>query len=73
MTVIFFISPENAEFGRKCEMGRCYGEAARSVLAKVRGDVCARFHAVAAERRSRTRNSQFGVLGPVLRATTTAV
>jgi hypothetical protein len=39
---------------------------ARSVLAKVRGDVFARFHAVAAKRRSRTRNSQFCLLGPVL-------
>jgi hypothetical protein len=29
--------------------GRCYDEAARSVLAKVRGDVFARFHAVAAK------------------------
>jgi hypothetical protein len=53
--------------------GRCHGEAARSVLAKVRGDVFARFHAVAAKRRGRTRNSQFDLLGPVLRATTTAV
>jgi hypothetical protein len=44
-----------------------------SVLAKVRGDVFARFHAVAAKRRSRTRNSQFGLLGSVLRATTTVV
>jgi hypothetical protein len=33
----------------------------------------ARFHAVAAKRRSRTRNSQFGLLGPVLAPTTTAV
>jgi hypothetical protein len=53
-------------------MGRCHGEAARSVLAKVRGDIFARFHAVAAKRRSRTRNSQFDLLGPVLRATITA-
>jgi hypothetical protein len=52
--------------------GRCHGEAARSVLVKVRGDVFARFHAVAAKRRSRTRNSQFGLFGPVLRTTTTA-
>jgi hypothetical protein len=52
-------------------MGRCDGEAARSFLAKVRGDVFARFHAVAAKRCSRTRNSQFGLLGPVLHATTT--
>jgi hypothetical protein len=52
---------------------RCHGEAARSVLAEVLGDVFARFHAVAAKSRSRTRNSQFGLLGPVLRATTIAV
>jgi hypothetical protein len=54
-------------------MGCCHGEAARSVLATVRGDVLARFHTVAAKLRSRTRNSQFGLLEPVLRATTTAV
>jgi hypothetical protein len=54
-------------------MGQCDGEAARTVLVKVRGDVFTRFHAVAAKRRSRTRNSQFGLLGPVLRATTTPV
>jgi hypothetical protein len=41
--------------------------------AKVRGEVVARFHAVAAKLRSRTRNSQFDLLGPVFRATTTAV
>jgi hypothetical protein len=36
--------------------------------------VGARFNAFAAKRRSRTRNySQFGVLGPVLRATTSSV
>jgi hypothetical protein len=40
---------------------------------KSRGDVFACFHVVAAKRRSRTRNSQFGLLGPMLRATTTAV
>jgi hypothetical protein len=34
----------------------------KSDLAKVRGDVFARFHAVAAKRRSRTQNSQFGLL-----------
>jgi hypothetical protein len=34
------------------------------------GDVFARFHAIAARRRSRTRNSPLGLLGPVLRATT---
>jgi hypothetical protein len=68
----FCISPETAGWGRKCEMGRCHGEAARSVLAKVRGDIFARFHAVAAKCHSKTRNSQFGLFGPVLRATTTA-
>jgi hypothetical protein len=31
------------------------------------------FRAATAKRRSRTRNSQFGLLGPVLRATTTVV
>jgi hypothetical protein len=57
----------------KCETRHCQGKAARFVFAKVRGDVFARFHTVAAKRRSRTRNSQFGLMGPVLRATTTAV
>jgi hypothetical protein len=70
---VFFISPETAGWWRKCETGRCQGEAARSVLAKVRVDVYARFHAVAEKRRSKTRNSDFDLLGPVLRATTTAV
>jgi len=51
------LSPETAGWGRKCRPGRCHGEAARPVLAKVWGDVFARFHAVAAKRRSRTRNS----------------
>jgi hypothetical protein len=60
-------------WGRKCETGRCHGEAASSIIAKVRGDVFARFHAVALKHRGRTRNSQFGLFGPVLRATTTAV
>jgi hypothetical protein len=50
-----------------------HAETARSVLAKVRGDVFARFHAFAAKRRSRTRNSQFSLLVPELIATTTAV
>jgi hypothetical protein len=45
----FRILPETAGWGRKCETGRCAGEAARSVLAKVRGDVFARFYAVAAK------------------------
>jgi hypothetical protein len=67
------ISPENAGRGRMCETGRCDGEAVRIVLARVRGDVLARFQAVAAKHRSSTRNSQFGLLGPVLRATTAAV
>jgi hypothetical protein len=57
----FCFSPESAGWGRKCETGRCHGKAAGSVLAKVRGDVFAHFHAVAAKRRSRTRNSQFGL------------
>jgi hypothetical protein len=39
--------------------------------AKVRSDAFARFHAVAAKRRSRTGNSQFGLLGQILCATTT--
>jgi hypothetical protein len=43
----FFVSPETADWGSKCETrGCCHGEAARSVLTKVRGDVFARFHAV---------------------------
>jgi hypothetical protein len=69
----FCVSPETTGGGRKCEKGRCHGEATRSVLAKVRGDVFAGFNAVAVKRRSRTRNSQFGLLRPVLRATTIAV
>jgi hypothetical protein len=40
---------------------------------KFRGDVFASFHAVAAKRRSRTLNPEFGLLVTVLRATTTAV
>ena len=62
----FCFSPGTAGWGRKCETGRCHGEAARSVLAKVWGDVFARFHAVATKRRSRTRNSQFGLLGQIV-------
>ena len=42
---------------------RRHGEAARSVLAKVGDDVFALFHAVSPKLRSRTRNSQFGLLG----------
>jgi hypothetical protein len=53
-------------------MGRCHGEAARSVLAKFRGEVFATFHAIAAKLRSITRNLQFGLLEPMLRATTPA-
>jgi hypothetical protein len=55
------------------ETGRCRGEAARSVLAKVRGDVFASFHAVATKLRSRTKNSQFGLLGQIFCAAATAV
>jgi hypothetical protein len=62
----------NCRSRTKCKTGCCHGETVGSVLAKVRGDVFARFHAVAAIPRSRTRNSQLGLLGPVLRATTTA-
>jgi hypothetical protein len=40
---------------------------------EVRGDILARFHAVAAKRRSRTWISQYGLLGQILCATTTAV
>jgi hypothetical protein len=69
----YFVSPETAGWKRKCETEHCHGEATRSVLSQVRGDVFARFHAVDAKRRSRTRTSQFGLLGPVLRATTTSV
>jgi hypothetical protein len=67
------VSPESGGLGRKCETGRCHGEAAKSDLAKVRGDVFACFHAVAAKLRSRTRNSQFGLLGQIICAATTAV
>jgi hypothetical protein len=52
----FFISPETAGWGPKCETGRCHVDGARSVLAKVRSAVFTGFHAVAAKRRSRTRN-----------------
>jgi hypothetical protein len=45
----FFVSPESAGWWRKCETWRCHGEAARSVLAKFRGDVFTRFHPVAAK------------------------
>jgi hypothetical protein len=72
MTAIF-ISPETAGWGRKCETGCCHGEAARSVLNTVRGDVFSRFHVFAAKLRSRNRNSQFGLLVQIFCATTTAV
>jgi hypothetical protein len=68
----FCVSPETAGWKGKCETGSCHSEAARSVLPKARGNVFARFHAVAVKC-CRTRNSQFGLLGPVPRATTTAV
>ena len=45
--------------------GGCHGEATRSFLARVRGDVVTRFHAVAAKHRSSTRNSQFDLLGQI--------
>jgi hypothetical protein len=47
-------SHKTAGWGRKCETERYHGEAARFVLAKVRSDAFARFHAVAAKRLSRT-------------------
>jgi hypothetical protein len=43
----FSILPETAGWGRECEMWRCHGEAARPVLANVRGNVFVRFHSVA--------------------------
>jgi len=39
----FVFLPENDGRGRKCETGRCHGEAAMSVLAKDGGDVLALF------------------------------
>jgi hypothetical protein len=69
----FHVLPETAGWGWKCEMGHCHGETARSVLAKVQGDVFTRFHTVAAKHCSRTRNTHFGLLGLVLHTTTTAV
>jgi hypothetical protein len=69
----FSISPETAGWGRKCKTGCCHGEAAGSVPAKVRDNVLARFRAVAAKLRISTRNSQFDLFGPVLRATTPAL
>ena len=47
-------------------MGHFHGEAVRSVLAKVWGDVFTHFHAVAAECHSRTQNSHIGLLGQIL-------
>jgi hypothetical protein len=58
----FRFPPETTGCGGKCETGRCRGKAASSVLAKARGDIFARFYAVAAKLRSKTRNSQFGLL-----------
>jgi hypothetical protein len=49
-------------------MGLCHGEASRSVLAKVWNDIFARLHAVAVKLGTRTRNSQFGLLGQILYA-----
>jgi hypothetical protein len=49
------ISPETAGWDRKWETGRCRGETSRSVFAKVRDDIFARFHEVAAKLRSRTQ------------------
>jgi hypothetical protein len=69
----FFALPETDWVRNEGEMGRCHGEAARSILARVRGGDFAHFHAVAAKHHSRTQNSQFGLLGLVLCATTTAV
>jgi hypothetical protein len=69
----FIISPETAGWGQKCETRRCHGKADRSLFAKVRGDVFAHFQAVVAKRHIRTGNSQFGLLGPMIRATTTNV
>jgi hypothetical protein len=48
------ISPENAGWGRECEMGRYDAEAARSVISKFRGDVFECFHAVVVKPRSGT-------------------
>jgi hypothetical protein len=62
----FSVSPETAGWGLKCEMGHCHGEAARSVLAKVQGNIFARFHVLATKDRSITQNSQFGLLRLVL-------
>ena len=63
---LFCFSLETAAWGWKCETGHCHGEGARSVLTKVWGNFFACFHAVATKRRSRTRNSQFGMLGQIL-------
>jgi hypothetical protein len=67
------VSPGTAECGRKRETGRCHGKLTRSVLARVRGVFFALLQAVDAKLRSTACNSQFGLLGSVLRATTTAV
>ena len=62
----FCFSPKTAGWGRKYETGRCHGEADRSALAKVWGDVFTCFHTFATKCRSRTQNSQFGLLGQIL-------
>ena len=64
----FCFSPGTGGWGQQCGMVRCHGEAARSVLAKVGDDVFALFHAVSTKLRSRTQNSQFGLLGQILYA-----
>jgi hypothetical protein len=46
---LFSVSPETAGWLRKCEKGHCLGEVARSVRTKVRGDVFASYHVVAAK------------------------
>jgi hypothetical protein len=65
-------------FARNCwvRTGVCDGAlswwSSQVYSRQVRGDVFAHFNAVAAKCRSRTRNTQSGLFGPVLRATTTA-
>jgi hypothetical protein len=69
----FCVSPWISGWRSKCETGLCHYEAASSVLAKIRGDFFASFQAVAAKLRSRTRNSQRGLLGTVLCDATTGI
>jgi hypothetical protein len=52
----FCVLPETDGWEWKCETGHCHGEAARSVLAKVLGDVFAHLHTVTTQRHSRTWN-----------------